>query len=122
VRSNPIEAEAAKAKGGIIANGYLYSGISRGGLQMSRALGDKHLASVLSRTPDLFTVPFDAKTGWILVASDGLFDPSHELQPHESNIIDLIDQGGSAVDLVEHAVKVPTYDNATAILARVEQE
>lgn len=119
VRSNPAEAAAARERGGVISNGYLYgTRFSSGGLQMSRALGDCNL-DVLNREPEIFRLPLKAGD-WVLVGSDGLFDPSHITNPSVSIGL-LVDQGADAAALVQNALDVPTEDNVTAILVKLEE-
>lgn len=117
VRSNPIEADKAIERGGMIHNGYLFYGWSGDGLQMARALGDDHLGKVLSREPDLRY--FEMGTGsFMLMGSDGLFDPSHAGMEHQHIAVDLVLDGITAETLVNHALNVPTHDNVTAIIVR----
>jgi serine/threonine protein phosphatase PrpC len=120
VRSNSAEVIAATKRGGFIEGGYLFASYSGGGLQMSRALGDVSLDKVLSREPEIFRLPTKAGD-WVLVASDGLFDPSHATHPSVS-IGALIDEGADARALVENALRVPTHDNVTAILVRLKAD
>lgn len=119
VRSNPAEVKAAEDRGGIVHGGYLYSGFRGGGLQMSRALGDVNLSTVLSREPEIFRLPLKAGD-WVLVGSDGLFDPSHATHP-SVEIGRMIDEGADATALVQHALDVPTNDNVTAILVKLSE-
>ncbi len=72
VRTNLAEREAGVKRGGWFDGSYLRKGES--GLQMSRALGDAHLGDIISREPEIYTV---ASPRRVLVASDGLLDPSH---------------------------------------------
>lgn len=119
VRSNPEEVKAAQSRGGVIHNGYLFNGrgsLDSNGLQMSRALGDAWLGTVLSRTPDIYGVTVGKKS-FILVGTDGLFDPAHEDDPSEE-IAQNIEDGAEAGDLVDRALAIPTYDNVTAVLVR----
>lgn len=119
IRTNVAEATAARQRGGFIANGYLFSSYHGGGLQMSRALGDTELDKVLLREPEIFRLPLGAD-GFVLVASDGVFDPSH--QNDESKVIaEKIENGALAKDLVDAALAVPTNDNVTAILVKLEK-
>jgi serine/threonine protein phosphatase PrpC len=117
VRSNPAEVEAAKARGGFVSGGYLFMTYSGGGLQMSRALGDTNLDRVLNREPEIFRIPLGTD-GWVLVGSDGLFDPSHQNTPTD-NIVVKIEDGADAAKLVQNALDVPTEDNVTAILVKL---
>lgn len=118
VRTNPAEAEAAQDRGGFLDYGYVFSSLSGKGLQMGRALGDAELGSVISNEPEIKIVTPDP-TGFILVGSDGLFDPSHSDTASFSPLRTRIEAGHSAMDLVKYALNVPTQDNVTAILARL---
>jgi serine/threonine protein phosphatase PrpC len=120
IRSNAAEAMKAERRGGFISNGYLFAHFSGGGLQMSRALGDRNLASVLLREPEIFRIPL-GETSFVLVASDGVFDPGHASNPSQA-IADKIKNGADAKDLVDAALAVPTHDNATAVLVRISNE
>jgi serine/threonine protein phosphatase PrpC len=68
VRTNYIEAEAAKARGGFVEGGYLFATFDGMGLQMARALGDSHLNAVLSRVPDVYSVEIN-EDSFIICAS-----------------------------------------------------
>jgi len=120
VRTNAKEVEAAQARGGVVDGGYLFATFSGGGLQMSRALGDRELSRVLDRTPEVFRIPLGVNS-FVLVASDGLFDPSHESCPME-DIAKAIGDGADAAKLVDGAVRKPTFDNVTAILVKISEE
>lgn len=119
VRSNPAEVKAAQERGGFVSNGYLYSSYSSGGLQMSRALGDTYLDRVLSREPEIFRLPLNSNS-FVLVATDGLFDPSHQSDASET-IANAIECGEDAKQLVQNALDVPTGDNVTAILVKLSE-
>jgi len=125
VRSNMAEADAAIARGGYVSQGYLFAGYGENGLQMSRAFGDASLSKVLNREPEIFTLNLD-KNSWVLVATDGAFDPAHTsggsygvapVNPADE-VIALIKQGKDAQSIVDRALAVPTRDNVTAILWR----
>lgn len=117
VRSNHIEADKAIARGGIVHSGYLFADYSGDGLQMARALGDATLAKVLSREPDLRYFEM-GENSFILMGSDGLFDPSHANIEHQHIAVDLVLDGIAAETLVNHALNAPTRDNVTAIIVR----
>lgn len=121
VRTNPAEAEAAKARGGFISGGYLHQTFNGMGLQMARALGDAYLNKVLSRVPEIYSVEVGPQS-WVLVASDGQFDPGHyEFKKSAQTISEMIDKGADAKALVHYAaVDYPTGDNVSAILVRFE--
>lgn len=116
VRSNKIEASKAIASDdAYIANGYLfdrYKGMNSGGLQMSRALGDKELNNILNRVPEVFVIPLN-ENSWILCGSDGLTDPAHGSFDINSLIEDIPNE--TAQSLVQGAAH---HDNVTAILVK----
>lgn len=118
-RSNAEERSAAILRGGFYESGYMWNlhGADACGLQMTRAFGDFYCRSFLNRRPEIHTVPLGS---FLLVGSDGLFDPTHT-KNEITNIAEFINSGrGSATaqDLVKRAVELPTNDNATAILWR----
>lgn len=118
VRTNPAELQAAIARGGRLYSGYICN--DRGvGLQMGRALGDPALKGILSRDPEVFVVDIE-EGGWLLVATDGLFDPAHQSSQDQVDTAKLITDFPSvtAQELVRGAVNAQTGDNVTAILAR----
>lgn len=118
VRSNPEEQAAAIARGGHMYGGYICNRSGQG-LQMGRALGNPHLKSILSRTPEVFTVDIEAG-GWLLVASDGLFDPGHQSDKSLHDVSETLTKFPQveAQELVDGALARRTGDNVTAILAR----
>lgn len=116
VRSNPGELDAARERGAIYSGGYIFDPASQSGLQLSRALGDRELARVLSREPDIYSVEL-GKESVIIVASDGVFDPSHgDVSTEITQVVDLVRGGGDAQALVDDASMRMTGDNATAIV------
>lgn len=118
IRSNPAEREAAEARGGYCDGAYLYRNMHSQGLQMARALGDSHLRGVISTEPEINEVPIVGH-GFILVATDGLFDPAHrKFEASKQVMLELIRLGATAEDLVERALARDLHDNVTAILAR----
>ncbi len=113
VRSNAAERKAAEARGGHYSQGYIW-GSREDGLQMSRALGDAPLDSILSREPEIYTVHNPV---WVLVASDGLFDPSHEnTEDLLKEIKEFAKNGADADMLMAWAEERGLHDNATAIV------
>lgn len=130
VRTNPAEAEAVVDRGATLAYGYACNGPFGPGLQMARALGDAEF-KWLSKVPEInaidvsqFSSAFkypNGEKGFVLVASDGLFDPRHVSASvtADAAVLDLVVRGyADAEALVKHALSVPTGDNVTAILAR----
>jgi serine/threonine protein phosphatase PrpC len=119
VRSNPSEVAKAKERGGTVYGGYLFArGLSSAGLQMTRVLGDAPFSEVVSRDPEIFELSLKAGS-FVLVGSDGLFDPSHASGTAREKIVELIDKGAGAGDLAKYALSVPTDDNVSAILVKV---
>lgn len=116
VRTNEAERKAAEARGGRYNDGYICKGYN--GLQMGRALGDATLSSILSTEPEINVITV-AHEGFILIGSDGLFDPAHyDFKEAAEQVLALIDKGSDAQALVDRAVMAVTGDNATAILVR----
>ena len=116
VRSNRWEKRAACARGGSVNGGYL---TCPGGhqLQMSRALGNQRLDSVLSREPQTYWV---RKPRWILVGSDGILDSGHESDPRvlPRRFLGLCADRASAKRIINW-VKRPGHkvdDNASAVV------
>lgn len=116
VRTNLAERAAAEARGGSYANGYIWLGEE--GLQMSRALGDSHLSSILSREPEIYTV---SDPRWVLVLSDGVLDPGHaepsELIGDLQQLMTTITEP-KAQDVLDWALARGLDDNATVVLWR----
>jgi serine/threonine protein phosphatase PrpC len=120
VRTNEAEKKAAEERGGFVMGGYLCQSFDGGGLQMARALGNRHLDRVLSRKPDIYTVQVN-KNSFVIVASDGVFDPGHyEFEEAAKAVVALVESGAEAQELVDRAVAVPTHDTATAVVVRFE--
>jgi len=116
-RSNPQERTAALARGARFSEGYLEDPQVPGeGLQMSRALGDRSLARILNREPDIYRVPL-GKNSFVLLSTDGVldsFDPMVEAQLNR--IATLVKNGQEAQDLVEDALRRQTGDNVTVLI------
>lgn len=115
-RSNTDERNAAIARGAEYIDGYI--GLSATGIraQLTRALGDNELDALLDRSPEVFTVYLGPES-FVLVASDGLLDPSHRsTRSQMQHIIELIRKGANADDLARDALNRETNDNVTAIL------
>jgi serine/threonine protein phosphatase PrpC len=122
VRTNYEERRAAEARGGFVSDGYLFQSYSGMGLQMGRALGDAHLSKVLSRVPDIYEVKLN-KDSFVIVASDGCFDPGHyDFKKAAEAVVKLVEEGADAQAVVDRAVGIKTGDNASAIIARFEAD
>jgi serine/threonine protein phosphatase PrpC len=119
VRFNLLERSAALARGGIYIDGYLEDSRRPGeGLQMSRALGDRRLSRVLSREPDIYSIPIGPES-FVMVGTDGLFDPY--AQPPTADLERLakhLRDGCDAQMLVDDALRRRTGDNVTVIVWR----
>ncbi len=121
IRSNHLEFRAALERGAPYdLRGYIYD--PRGGTmtsQTSRSLGDSALERILSREPEIYSVELSKKS-FVLIATDGLFDPTHKNM--ESNIREIIlmvrHQDAEANELVQDAIRRRTRDNVTALLWR----
>lgn len=114
IRSNIEERKAAEKRGGVCSGGYLYTQNGDQGLQMSRALGDSYLEGVISRKPDIYTIQ---NPSWVLVASDGLIDPSHKDSENlYKKIKKYADKRARADDLMQWVTKRGPKDNVTAIV------
>ena len=119
VRSNLKEKEEAKKRGGVYQGGYMYQPNGKYGLQLSRALGDYKMGEVISHEPEIYAVEL-GKDSFILVGSDGLFDPSHDDTGGQIKVlVKKINEGAEAENLVQDALDRGIRDNVTAILCRV---
>jgi serine/threonine protein phosphatase PrpC len=125
VRSNKSEEERALSQGAIIERGYLSDPQAEviQQLQLSRALGDCYLDRILSRQPEIYSIRHPR---WILVASDGLIDPSHQ-SLEEGGVSKIIKKfarnSANAADLMKWAMAKnldELDDNATAIVWRAK--
>ncbi len=118
VRSNLKERTAAKRRGGTYEDGYIFSADLSHGLQLSRALGDTDLGTILSRKPDIYTVKHPQ---WILLATDGLIDPGHDASSGPlKEVAEFAKKRATAEELMEWAEKRGLLDNATAIVWKRE--
>ena len=116
VRSNIEERKGAEERGGIYGGGYIWNDLGDlgQGLQMGRALGDARLGNILSREPDVYTI---AEPLWVLVASDGLFDPGHSnTDALVEEIRKYAERNANADELMKWAERRGLQDNATALV------
>lgn len=123
VRSNLAERSQALARGARYAAGYIeIEEYPEEGLQLSRALGDRHFDRVLDRTPEIFSVALGSQS-FILVGTDGLL---HALNPSIDDqlqgLADLVQKGADAQAIVDNALRRRTGDNVTAIVWRATAE
>jgi serine/threonine protein phosphatase PrpC len=112
VRSNVQEASDIIGRGGVISNGYVFKNFGGPGLQMSRALGDAHLYSILNQKPQTVVIP-RWKVKSILVATDGLIDPAHAKNKF------LLATDSTAEVLLDS--RTDFFDNATAVVIHLNQ-
>lgn len=114
VRTNTIERYEAEQRGGVYYRGYMMDG--NAGLQMSRALGDVKLR-FLSREPTIWEY---SNVRYIILATDGVVDPGHKSETAKYELMDLVEAGAEAHDLVRRATDdLKTGDNATAFVIRL---
>lgn len=114
VRTNAAECEAVKKRGGRIDQGYVWNSDWTHGLQMSRALGDAYMDNVISREPEVYTI---LSPKYIIVASDGLVDPSHaNSQLFFNQVADQAERNATAQDLVDLVAARGLQDNVTALV------
>ena len=117
IRSNSKELRRVEKRGGICIDGYVFKNDgARGfdyGIQMSRALGDNCLSPVISHKPEIYTIE---NPRWVLVASDGVFDPAHEDKSVFKEIKEFAIKRASAEDVMQWAEKKGLEDNATDLV------
>lgn len=116
IRTNEQDKKSVLKKGAVYHNGYMFDPDGNSGLQLTRALGDFNLDRYLIRDPEIFSVKLNEHS-FILVASDGLVDPGHE-NKDIANLVKIIENNGTARDLVNDALRRKTGDNVTAVLWR----
>lgn len=114
VRTNFTERAAAMGRGAHYFEGRIHNYVIA--LQMSRALGDRELNSVLSREPEVYTIQAPR---WIAVASDGVLDPKHgESGKLIDELVELGKKGADAKRLMSwvHGPDHRLSDNASVIV------
>lgn len=121
-RNNLAEREAAIQRGAVYSGGYIWDDPQsdmRSGLQLTRALGDSALGKFLNREPEVYFVDLGLES-FVAVMSDGVVDPAHgNHKDHKdipNHLASIISNGGTAVDLVNDALKRQTGDNVTVVL------
>jgi serine/threonine protein phosphatase PrpC len=116
-RSSEHEREAALSRGARYTDGYLEDPQEPGpGLQLSRALGDRVLSRVLSREPEVYSVPLDLHSR-VILATDGVLDSFETgMEAQLRDLMNQTDAGKDAQALVEAAVQRGTGDNVTVIV------
>lgn len=114
IRTNEKDRELVLKNGAVYHDGYMFDPSGRWGLQLTRALGDFNFDRYLIRDPEIFSVKLN-EDSFILVASDGLVDPGHK-NKDIANLVKIIEDNGTAQDLVNDALRRKTRDNVTAVL------
>jgi serine/threonine protein phosphatase PrpC len=122
-RSNPTELLAAQARGAFFNGNYIFRGYGGPGIQMTRVLGDRELSDIVNREPEIYSRVIGSR-GFVLIGSDGLFDPSNRNLTFEvEKVMTAIQAGADAEDLVQRALAIPENgDNVTAVLIRFERK
>lgn len=113
VRTNAIERKRAVERGAYYDGRYIYNRSGRG-LEMSRALGDIGLNNILSRDPEIYTVN---EPLWVIIGSDGIFDPEHEsLIAFAEKLVRQLQMGSSATNVMQWVKSRGLEDNATVLI------
>lgn len=119
VRVNPEERHAAERRGGEYDGfGYVRNPSTGYGLQMSRALGDAAMGSVLGREPELHSCSLGPES-FVILATDGVADPAHrEADRVVGEIVSLARRTVpfDASTLLRWAGARGLQDNATAVV------
>lgn len=115
VRSNEGDCHYVREHGGEIEGSYLYADPHGGGLQLTRALGDRKFASVLQREAQYFSFSFSGKHNLVAVMSDGVYDAHTMCTKEDLMIQQPITNAGQ---LVADALLRGSRDNVSAIVWR----
>ena len=120
VRTNMNERERAIKRGALYSDGYIWMLGDEVGLQLSRALGNRDMETILDRNPEIYSLPLGGKSA-VLVASDGFIDPRYYNQTtvaelKRSAIVSAKNDGLDAAELLEQAEKQGFENNATVLL------
>ncbi|HVO33738.1 MAG TPA: PP2C family protein-serine/threonine phosphatase [Elusimicrobiota bacterium] len=119
VRYNLRERSAATARGAIYSDGYIFDGRDpQTGLQMSRSLGDGDLDAILDRRPEIQVVTLGPRSAGF-VGSDGLLGPMEDHQATLTRLLQRVQAGAEADDLVSDALERSTGDNVSAAVWRL---
>ncbi len=94
-----------------------YIGNNLYSVQMSRALGDAAVSSLLNRDPEIIAVPLHQKST-VIVASDGLKNPTEPDEKWLRRMTALAWQSAAASDFVSDGLSHYGSDNVTAIVWR----
>ncbi len=115
IRTNSKDRAVVLQRGAEYSGGYMCDPRTGSGLQLTRSLGDAEFSRFLIRGPETFSVELD-ESSFIIIATDGLVDPGHSDQKALNNLLEIIERGGTATDLINDALKRRTGDNVTAVL------
>lgn len=119
VRTNLADRKVAIQKGAVYSVGYIWDNPNsdiRSGLQLTRALGDSRLERYLNREPEIYSVDLGPES-FVAVMSDGVVDPGHgNRKAIIKKLASIVFDGGTAVDLVNDALKRKNGDNITVVL------
>jgi len=114
VGTSPNERYAVESRGGVVFYGRVQG--RKGWLQLSRALGDAFMGRVISHEPEIYSIPLGPGSA-VLVASDGVFDPTHtEMGEATARVVAQLRAGVTAQGLIESVGRL--RDNATAVIWR----
>lgn len=116
-RTNMKEREAAIQRGACYSGGYISEHPSYGGLQLTRSLGDNEYKNILGRVPEVYSLKIGSGS-FVAILSDGISDPGHKSPEPLKQVVSMLENGASASQLVDNALKMDTSDNVTAIVWR----
>ena len=112
-RSNAKELAAVKSRGGRYDGQYVFNRYGDG-IQLTRALGDVSFRDILSREPEVYAVKNPL---WVIVASDGVFDPEHAgTATLARELASILHSSSTAHDIMKWAARHGIRDNATVLL------
>lgn len=122
-RDNPKELEEAIKRGAKPQRGYIGADGSRELLQITRALGDRELGSVLSREPDIYSADI-TEDSVVMVSSDGVLGSGQKDNQRAIAYLEnlLTVEKIDAEELVRDASRRGSKDNATAIIWRAKKD
>ena len=120
VRTNEAERQKAIERGGVFSYGYICDP-NGNGLQMSRALGDLKMGGIISHEPEQYEVGLNNDTV-IIVASDGLIDPSHEKTKSQiDKVVEYARRGMGARAITSRMTSSGARDNVTVVVWRARK-
>lgn len=121
VRANPRELELAMKRGGLFMQGYIFTSTGLQGVQSARVIGDVAMGNVVHRLPEVTRGKIGS--GFLVVCSDGLCDPSHADQQMEASFyerfLSLLEATSSLPATIEQACLRPFADDVTVLAVRL---